>query len=88
MNARNRLTDVLIIVTTLLDHTLAPVIVAIVFELMDIFAMVKSYNSKCIVNSTYPFQILMNVLKILMDVNRRVQTLLVLSHVAVAQGTL
>ena len=31
-------------------------------------------------------QMLMNVLKILMDVNRYVQTLLALSHVTVAQG--
>ena len=45
MNVLNGLIDVLKCVQTRTDHTLASAIVAIVFKMMDILAMVNSYNS-------------------------------------------
>ena len=56
MNAKNRLTDVLKTVETLLDHTLVSATVAIVFKAMGFLAMVNLKYSQCSTDSPQFFE--------------------------------
>ena len=61
-----------------------PAIMNIVFTAMDTLAMVNSSTLAWSFDSYLTLQTLMNVLRILMDVHRSVQTMSARSHVVVA----